>query len=447
MLRWVLDLNVMDGPLPVALWIVTALVAVVLLVRDNAPRWVITALPAVCGGAAAGVITVWLCDVADVFGVPLPRATAGWAALAGGGLGLGIVSLWRTHVWRKALAVVLIVTAPLAAAMGVNAGFGLTRTVADVFGISTVPAVGRLPQAGSTSAPTARPTPAVAALTALYQTWKPPADMPKVGRVGGLSGAQGIPITGGFKAREPTLYLPPAALVRNAPALPLVVMMNGKPGWPDPDFVAAALNALAARHRGLAPIVIIADQLGTEDTQQPACSPYSVYGNVSEYFNTDIVDYARTRLNVIKDPRYWTIAGYSDGGACALQWAAEYPDIWGNMVSVSGDDYPGATEPAARLRDGFRGDAALARRNLPKVFLQRNRGQFRGHVAIFTAGALDAEFSGFARSNGELTRQAGFATTVQEIRGATHVGTALSGGLWYAFTQLYPVLGLAPGLR
>lgn len=435
--RWFLNLNVMSGPIPETLWLLTAAAAVVLLVRDRARDWVITALPAMAGGAMVGAAAVWISNATDAFGVTLPKGTGWWMAAAGAGLGLGVASLWHTAVWRKVLAGLVIVMAPLSAAMGINGGFGLTPTIADVVGVNTLPGVGALPTASpqpSTSHGTAEP---------LYLRWRPPAGMPTVGRVGTLSGAQRIPSTGGFVPRDATIYLPPAALVPSAPALPLVVMMNGHPGSPYPTFVEAALNKLAARHEGLAPIVIVADQLGGT-VQQPACSPYSRFGNVAKYINTDVVRYARTHLNIIKNPRYWTIAGYSDGGACSLKWAAEYPKIWGNMISISGDVYPGAANGNTSLLEGFRGDRALQLSQMPAVFVKHNAGKFAGHVALFTAGGLDARFSGYARRNAEMLRAAGFTVTLTEIPGATHVGSALRDGLLDTFGQLYPVLGLSP---
>jgi enterochelin esterase-like enzyme len=435
--RWFLNLNVMSGAIPATLWVLTAAAALVLLVRDHARGWVARALPATACGAVLGAAIVAICDATRTFGIDLPAGTGWWMAAAGGGVGLGVVSMWHTPVWRKVLAGALIVLAPLSAGMGINAGFGLTPTIADVLGINTLPEAGALPTAHPTSTSSADPA------GPLYRTWRAPAGMPKTGRVGTLSGADRIPSTGGFAPRDATIYLPPAALVAHPPALPLLVMMNGKPGRPNPDFVAAALNRLAAAHQGLAPIVIIADQLGSP-SQQPACSPYSSYGNVSRYFNTDIVHYALTRLDVIHDPRYWTIAGYSDGGACSLKWASEYPAIWGNMISISGDEYPGASDAAEALRTGFRGDRALEASQRPAVFLAHEKGRYRGHHAYFTAGALDPRFSRYAVKNAQMLHDAGFIVSLQEIPGATHVGTALSGGLHAAFAQLYAVLGLAP---
>lgn len=433
---WFLNLNVMTGAIPLVTWILTAALAVVLLVRDEATGWTARALPAVGGGAAAGGLVAPVFDAMHVIDVPLPSATPWWTAVAGAGIGLAAVSLWRAHVWRRVLAIVLLVCAPLSAAMGVNAAFGLTPTIGAVFGIDTTPSIRSLPtdQGGSGQAGDGP----------LYLHWRPPADMPLVGRVGTLSGADQIPSTAGFHPRDATIYLPPAALVKDPPRLPLVVMMMGEPGSPTPTFVAAALNALAARDQGLAPIAIVVDQLGSED-QDPVCSDESIFGGVSTYVNTDVVAYARTHLKVIEDPRYWTIAGYSNGGACAIKWAAQFPGIWGNMISVSGDSFPGADDQAAAIAQGFRGSRAAYEAAMPAVYLRENAGRFAGHHAVFTAGALDPTFSAFARSNAQLMQQAGFTTQLHEIPGATHVATAVSGGLSYAFAALYPVLGLSAG--
>lgn len=443
--RWLLTVNVADGRLPLALWAITAIIAVVLLTRDDARRWMVRVLPAMGLGVTVGIVAVWICGVTDAFGVPLPPATVWWTALAGGGVALGIASLWHTRVWRKILAGALIVAAPLSAGMGVNAAFGLTPTLGDVLGVNTEAGVGPLPVVARTPPPAPRHTPSIqAALAQLYARWTPPADMPATGQVGLLSGAQRIPSSGGFRPRDASVYLPPAALVTDAPALPVVVLMMGQPGNPDPAFAAAALNRLAASHHGLAPIVVVVDQIGAEFGQQPACSPYSVYGNVQQYVNGDVVRYIKAKLHVATDPRLWTIAGYSDGASCALEYAAQFPHIWGNLISISGEQYPAQTQPQQRLRDGFRSNPTWDRENMPSVFFARNRGQYSGHVAVFTAGGADPTFLRYAVADRQQARVAGFATTFHEIPDAGHVGVALSEGLLYGFSQLYPAIGLAP---
>ncbi|OZB87966.1 MAG: hypothetical protein B7X41_10640, partial [Microbacterium sp. 14-71-5] len=128
---------------------------------------------------------------------------------------------------------------------------------------------------------------AAGAVMPLFETWTPPADLPSEGTVTLLTGEERIPSSAGFAPRDASLYRPPAALVPDPPALPLVVFMMGEPGDPDPSFVADAMDRLAAAHHGLAPIVIVADQLGSEDGN-PACVDSAAYGGVETYFTQDI---------------------------------------------------------------------------------------------------------------------------------------------------------------
>ncbi|MDQ0028629.1 hypothetical protein [Arthrobacter bambusae] len=97
---------------------------------------------------------------------------------------------------------------------------------------------------------------------------------------------------------------------------------RGQPGNPDPQFVAAVLDKYATRHHGLAPIVIVADQLA-DPLVDSLCLDTPVYGNVETFINKvetftnkDVLACADSHLKVINDPRYRTIAGYSHGG----QW-------------------------------------------------------------------------------------------------------------------------------
>jgi hypothetical protein len=42
----------------------------------------------------------------------------------------------------------------------------------------------------------------------------------------------------------------------------LVIMMMGQPGDPDPQYIAKILDAQAQKNNGLAPYVLVVDQLG-----------------------------------------------------------------------------------------------------------------------------------------------------------------------------------------
>jgi enterochelin esterase-like enzyme len=256
--------------------------------------------------------------------------------------------------------------------------------------------------------------------------------MPSQGR----TGQRRIPgKVSGFAARPAGIYLPPAALVANAPRLPVVVMMLGQPGNPDPGWVARALDPLARQHGGLAPIVVVADQIG-KPTHDTLCLNTKRYGNVETYLTVDVVAWIRQNLNVSPDPQKWTIAGYSNGGQCAISLAAKHPDLWGNVMDISGEAYPGQEHPGTTLREIFRGDQAAYEAAKPGTILAQHR--FPGMWGYFSFGTDDATYGPGVR---ELARQAAAAdmtVRVDALPKAGHAAAALQGGLANGFAWLYP---------
>jgi enterochelin esterase-like enzyme len=429
MTHGLLTFELIDSPLVWVLAVVGVLCAAVLLVLR--PRR-IRRLLAVCVAAGAGGFAgAHLLAVLGVFDGPLPAHAAAWI---GGGVGLaamGVVGLFLRPWPRRTVGALLVVLSLVSAAVGVNASYGLTHTPAAILGIQALDSAPLPALSSDASDPASR-----------YATWTPPADMPARGRQSALSGDQRIPATG-FAARDAALYLPPAALVADPPRLPLVVFMMGQPGTPDPTSLAAALDAFAAAHRGLGPKAIVADQLGSIDAD-PACHDSSTYGQVSTYFNEDIPAYAARMLNVVDDPAYRTIAGYSNGGSCAFTWAAQYPQTWGNVMDISGNEYPGSEHVDQTVADVFGGDRAAFDGATPAAQLADNRGAYSGHVAVFTQGDQDTTFGPGQVANATLAQQAGFTVYADTIAGEGHVGAALDKGLAFALDKLAPRIGLAP---
>ncbi|MBN9176723.1 MAG: esterase [Microbacterium sp.] len=432
--KWLAGADIVDGPVPLAVWGLTILGILILLARPPRAAWIARCLFGLFAGAAVGVGAVLVADAAGSFGERLPLTVTVWAGAGLGGAGLAIASLWGVTPWRRVVAVVVAILTVLSTVIGINASFGINRTLGALFGVSS------LDQVDGLDGP--HPSPRVSPSGPLYARWTPPADMPAQGKVGLLSGASAIPSSAGFTPRDASIYLPPAAQVPDAPALPLVVMMMGQPGNPDPSFIQTALDALAAQNKGLAPIVIVADQLG-DPSQDPLCTDSSTYGGVATYINTDVVAYAKSRLNIIQDPAFWTIAGYSNGGACAFIWGTQHPDIWGNIISISGEPYAGSEDPNAAIAGVYGGDQAAFEANKPEAWIQKNAGAFAGHVAVFTAGENDPVYVAAAQASAQLAQNAGFTATSYIVPGAGHVQDALNGGLPKAFQTLYPRLGLS----
>ncbi|WP_419817846.1 alpha/beta hydrolase [Glaciibacter flavus] len=421
------SIEIIDGPVP---WVVYGLAVVAflyLLIRRPSVRWFAVALIGIVGGALVGLGLVILVNSLDLFSPPLTIQSTAWIMATFAGIGLAIVNLWKSRWWRKLIACISIILFALVGTVGVNAYYGLNKTVGSLFGVVVDKPIDIHPINTATADPT----------QPVYKTWKPPADMPKTGK----QGTQVIPASNFPTVRPAGIYLPPAALVKNAPPLPLVIMMMGYPGNPDPQYIGGVLDGLAAKNNGLAPIVIVADQIGTQG--DPACADSKKFGAAESYITKDVVAWAKSNLNILKDPKYWTIAGYSNGGACAFKYGAQSPDLFRNIVDVSGDEFPGVETPADTTRNVFGGDKNAFEAQKPTSILAANPGRYATTTAVFTVGGNDPGFIPSAEKNSKAAAAAGMKTTYFVVPGAGHVVDALNGGLQKAFEVLYPVLGLS----
>ena len=292
-------------------------------------------------------------------------------------LALAIWNLWYSRWWRKLIAVLAIPLFSVTALLGINASYGLepdTRRAARH--LDRGHDRPRRPRRGPGPDPT----------EPLYPTWTPPAGMPEVGAIGTPS--DGVPNTkSGFPARPAQLYLPPAALVPDAPRLPLVIMMMGQPGDPDASFIGQVLDEYAAKHDGLAPIALVIDQLG-DPTEDPLCLDTEL-GKVETYVMQDVVPWAKQHLDVLQGRQFTTVAGYSNGGECAAYFGSKYPDVFGNILAVSPVEYAGAEQNDAVLADVFLGDQAAYDAVKP-ANIMASKAPYPDTTAIFTVGENDA---------------------------------------------------------
>ena len=428
MLESFLAIGILDGPLLTVVYGLAAAAFAALLVRRRLRHWWLTALLSVVAGAATGLVVLWaLVDLIDAFGEgAVAHETYFWIAAAFAGTALALANFWMSRWWRKLIAVAGVALFIVAAVLGVNASFGLNPTVGSLFGISTTPDI-KVPEHTDSSADPSAP---------LWQSWHPPADMPATGEVGEVD----IPSTAsGWDARPAQLYLPPAALVDDPPELPFILMMMGQPGNPDAGFVGEVLDRFAAEHDGLAPIVLVVDQLG-EPEADPLCLDTAM-GHVETYVMTDAVGWARDRLNILEDRRFWAVAGYSNGGGCAAYYGAKYPDVWGGIISLSGVKYPGVEHSAQVLEDVFGGDEAAYDAVKPTTIMGAHR--YTDTTAVFTAGEDDPAYVEWAEANDEAAAAAGMDTTLVIVPEADHGVSALTGGLDAAFPVFYPRWTLA----
>jgi enterochelin esterase-like enzyme len=431
-MRELLDLQIIGGVVPWVLTLTSLALLIALLIRTPTKGWVIgSAIAIVVGVAVAAGIFIWA-NATLYFEIPLPSSVLAWTAAAFAGVGLAIVCLWRGRWWQRIIAVGAIAAFALTGTVQVNAAFGIDPTVADLLGVTVNNPIA-LPNGH-------RLTPHAAG-GALYARWHAPSGMPPQGQTGTVS----IPGTvSHFHARLAGLYLPPAALAPNAPALPLMIMMMGYPGVPSIRPTADVVASFAATHHGLAPIVVVADQVGTNG--DPGCTNGG-RGNAEQYITTDVLDWARTHLNIIQNPRYWTIAGYSNGATCAVKIAAQYPKVFRSVLAVSPELFIGTHYRGTMIHHVFHGNVAAWQAAKPTVILAKHAHQrhyYRGLYTIITTGALDTRYGLQTRELAAAAKRAGMFVTLQVLPGVTHVGANVAYGLSTGIGLLYPRWGLAP---
>jgi len=428
-LDWLLNIRIDKNTFLVPADVLAALLFLYLLTRRPRRSWVITAVTAVALGAAIGWLVTWLVsDVWDVFGLPLTTVVRVWVVMAFAGVFLAIVNLVRTRWWRKLLAVVSIVVFLIAAAAAINIDFGAFRNLKDALGITPYP-----PLASSYLNGQAGPVDPT-----LAQTWQPPAGMPSHGKLGTVD----IPATtSGFSARAASVYLPPAALVSPAPKLPVMVMFSGQPGAPSDLFTSGQLqgilDAYAAAHHGLAPIVVAPDQLGNP-LSNPMCVDSSL-GKSATYLTVDVTRWITSHLNVADSAQQWAVGGYSQGGTCALQFGAGYPNLYRSLIDISGEIAP--TIGRDTVKKAFGGSAAAYNAVKPLTLLAKH-APYQDTLAIFGVGKQDAKYEPITHAAVRAATSAGMTTDLIQSPKSSHDWNTVR----YVLSRAVPVIATRMGL-
>lgn len=365
-------------------------------------------LAAIAGGLL-GWFLVWLLDdVENVFGVALTPVTTMWAALGLAGVGLALANLFRSRWWRKVVAVVSIPIFLLAAAAGINVDFGAYRDLDDALGVIPYHALdlhsehGEVVDAGTD----------YAATTSVD-------DPPAKGEIGKVR----IPATRShFPAREAVVYLPPIALTADPPVLPVLYAFSGQPGAPADVFTAGrigdVMNAFAAAHHGYAPIVVAADQLGGPG-RNPMCVDSRDGGDSATYLLQDVRDWVSSHFRVSSDPAAWSVAGYSQGATCAVQFATGYPELFGSALASSSELGPTLGDRATTIATGFGGSASAYERAQPAAMMAAH-APYKDSLLVLGVGQNDAKYTAFAKTLQADARRAGIAAELLISPGSAH---------------------------
>jgi enterochelin esterase-like enzyme len=320
------------------------------------------------------------------------------------------------------------------AAIGINAYYGQS---------SMLHAVARVPPGGR--APIAAIPPVVSSPyqprpgQPLVEGWRPPSTMPTKGVITQVAIAS--PVSGFAATRDAYVYLPPAYLVEDRPLLPVLMLLHGQPGspsnWIDDGQIGAMMDAFAAGHHGLAPVVVAPDATGAESAN-PMCLD-SALGNSESYLTKDVPNWIRENLQVDEQTQHWAVAGFSYGGTCSLQLALRRPDLFPTFIDMSGQREPTLGTRAETVDAAFGGDEERFREVNPLDELATKT--FPDTAGRLIVGSADSEYLPQLRDVYAACLQYGLNVRWQELPGG-HEFQVWAGGLQGSLEWLAARTGL-----
>ena len=386
---------------------VAAVVVLLLWLTGTRRRPLVVQLLLVGVGVLTTVLCWWLIDkvwipVADGIG----WFVWWWLGALGLVLAMVVAGPWRRRGWiRRAIGGLAAVLVTLLAGMvAVNAHFSTYTTLSQALGLG----IRAVPM------PEHNPHPQTPQTGPITSYWRPPAGMPATGELVQSAIPSSDPR---FQPRPGYVYLPPAYRTEQRPLLPVLVLLAGQPGgpedWLNGGRLQQTMDAFAAKHNGLAPVVLIVDPLGSP-VVNPLCSD-ATEGKVATYLQQDVPAWVTKNLQVDPDHRHWAIGGISNGGTCSMQVVTRAPEVFPIFLNISGEAHPTLGSPSRTLEKGYGGNRALMDANDPATLMrQRSYPEVAGIVSV---GREDTEYLPIQQGMYAATKAAGMDTQFRDYPG------------------------------
>lgn len=438
-MKFIDSISVVDGWLPATFWVLGVLGVLFLLMPRKQPRWL---LKIVITAVAAGILTYavyWvLLWVANVLSDPLPGSVLTWAGLGVFAVLLGLLGLRGIRLWRRLLTPLAVLAVVLLAGIQINAYFGQYVTIGSFYSSDTA----NLPTLATSEFRNPGQVEHLSKVDiAAVDGWHAPASMPAHGKLAQVS----IPGTvSGFAARRAIVYLPPAYLVVQRPQLPVMVLVAGQPGspqrWLDAGHLTRIMDAFAAKNQGLAPVVVVVDPNGSIFDNTMCMN--SKLGNVDTYLSKDVPDWILSKLDVQANTSRWTFGGFSFGGTCAIQMGTAHPDVYPNVIDMSGQIEPAlSANRNTTVQQAFGGDTAAFDAQTPMARLAANR--YPHSRVYFSVGANDHKYGPEMMKISAAAKNAGMNVRIEQIPDGGHSWSTVRAAMPQALDWLAVRMGVA----
>jgi S-formylglutathione hydrolase FrmB len=423
------DVSLISGAVPVVVLLAGAVALVVLLARRGRAA-LVTVVVAVAVGAVVHLSLNWLLTQGlGLLPDPLPASVTAWIAVASGSVVLVVGNLVGTRVGRKLAAIGCGLVVLLAAGSQINSYFAEYPTLGALTG-----------SAGEVSALTGTARqPSQAVNTPVVVRWGG-------GEPTGASRVVTATIPGtvsGFTARPAYIYLPPAYASPQPPLLPVLVLVSGQPGGPE-DWVTAGdlqsqMDAFAAANNGLAPVTVVVDPNGPNDTITMCMD--SDIARADTYLSQDVPNWIQAELGVDTNHAHWAFGGFSYGGTCAIQMATRHTDLYPSFIDISGEREPAiSADRTQTIQAAFAGNAAAFTALTPLTLMSERR--YPTVWGYFAVGANDPEFLPAMTEVSAAAQKAGMTVRTQIVPDQGHSWAVPVAALSPALQWLGPRLGL-----
>jgi len=201
-----------------------------------------------------------------------------------------------------------------------------------------------------------------------------------------------------------SVYTPPNYKA-NGPAYPLLIMFDGE-DLSDP-YQVTTLNNLIAAGRIPPTVAVFFENVANRRLVDLVANP-----EFADLLATELMPWMRSHYNIGKDASQIVLGGYSAGGIAAAYAGLHHPEVFGNVLSLSGAFWwspehnggicgGGCPQSGGRGGDSFL-DATTEGNFLAKEFLASPKVRLRFYLA---AGAFERDTNGSGGDILETTRQ------------------------------------------
>ncbi|MHA3703995.1 alpha/beta hydrolase [Jatrophihabitans sp. YIM 134969] len=378
---------------------VTVALAVITLAAcvpwEQRARWRVLGL----GVAGATVTTVAAALVVSRTGLAdwgLPWTFDIWFGLVVLGVTLGIAA-WRWVRLRRLVPVAAVAATALLAGTLVNAHYGYYPTLSTVF-----------------AAPTHQVTAA----------WVTHEQRVHAHVREGVVEPVDIPGTvSHFHARTAWVWLPPAYVDGAQADLPVLELLPGSPStpttWVQSGGANATADAYAARHSGLAPLVVMPDSNGSLTADSECVDGPD--GRVETYLTVDVPAFMHRVFDSQTGPRSMAVAGLSEGGMCAAELALRHPTEYAAFGDYSGIAAPSVRDvvaPETTTAALFHGSTAAYEAHDPANLLRHRH--FPMLSSWYESGGEDGPAMAALTELSALSRAAGLTVRTHVVPGQAH---------------------------